>query len=144
MVKRIIIFSPYINDRIKLEYEIIDYLKSKKSLIKDYKEIEIQKFSDIGECIRNENKIGTGGEILVIFDRRLYSKRENMLAGKDEKILFKSLKILLDLSKKVCDEEKIPYFMYEGEIEKDKKKNLQKKIINIEEKILSKNYSSSQ
>jgi len=100
MVKRIIIFSPYINDRIELEYEIIDYLKSKKSLIKDYKEIEIQKFSDIGECIRNENKIGTGGEILVIFDRRLYSKRENMLTGKDEKILFKSLKFYWICQKK--------------------------------------------
>lgn len=136
MRKRIIIFSPYLRDRDELEYVIIDYLKSRKSLSGNYKEIEMQKFSDIGESIKTGNKIGLDGEILVVFDRRLYSKRESAWAGKEERIRFKSLKILLELSKKVCDEEGIPYLMYEGEIEKEKKDILMKKLNGIDKLVL--------
>lgn len=132
MRKRIIIFSPYLKDRDELEYVVTDYLKSRKSFDR---EIEIQKFSDIGESIREGYRIGSGGEILVFF-RRLHSKRESAWAGKEERIRFKFLKILLELSKKVCDEEGIPYLMYEEEIEKEKKDILMKKLNGIDKLVL--------
>ncbi|RLG15023.1 hypothetical protein DRN69_03615 [Candidatus Pacearchaeota archaeon] len=135
MNKRILIFSPYRADQEGLEYIILDYFRKKFKRVKD---IEIQKFSDIGDSIKSENKIGLGGEIFVVFDRKISPEDKRKKPSEwtcNERIYFDSLKTLFELSKKICEKEEIPYIIYEGEIEKKEEGEIIRKLKRIEEKV---------
>ncbi len=123
MEKRILIFSPYWQYQDGIEAEVRNYFAEN---VKRSDKIDIQKFSYIGNSIDSGDKIGIGGEVLVIFDRKLCPKEKRIKLfeqTKTERIYFSSLRIILEMSKGICDENKIPYMMYEGEIEK-REKNL--------------------
>jgi len=131
------IFSPYIKDQNGIEEVLRDYLQ--ENLRRYYKGIEIQRFSDIKDSINSESKIGMGGEVLVIFDRKLSQIRKKPSEWTmNERIYYRGLKQLFELSTKICDEREIPYFKYEGEMEKDSVIELREKIAEMKERILQK------
>jgi len=121
MDKRVLIFSPYLRYQEGIEFAVTNYFKENLNGIYG---IDIQKFSAIGDSINRGNKIGIGGEVLVVFDRKLCSKDKRVKPfewTKKERIYFEGLRIMLEMSKEICDKEKIPNLMYEGEIERGKK-----------------------
>jgi len=121
MDKRVLIFSPYRRYQDGIECVVRDYFIEN---IKRIYEINIQKFSYIGESIDSGNRIGMGGEFLVIFDRKLCPREKRKKLSEQtetERIYFDGLGVILEMSKKICDDGKIPYLMYEGEIEKGEK-----------------------
>ena len=75
MDKRVLIFAPYVEYQRKIEFVVEDYFKKN---FHEIDEINIQKFSSIGDSINRGNKIGLGGEVLVIFDRKLCSKNRDL------------------------------------------------------------------
>ncbi len=132
------IFSPESKDLDGIALTIDDYVRM--NLKKDLP-IEIQKFSTINEPSIKEDSIGRaysiglGGEILVVFDRRICSgnSRNHSLRAGYEKQDFSQL--ALEMSKNECEKQEIPYIEYEGEIAKRAEDIFIAKIKGVEDKI---------
>ncbi len=78
--------------------------------------IEIQKFFGLSESSIKGYPIGSGGEILVVFDRRLCPREIQSIElrpGFEKEAL---TQLSLKMSKEYCDKSGIPYIQYEGEI----------------------------
>ncbi|VVB83259.1 Uncharacterised protein [uncultured archaeon] len=115
MNKRIMVFSPEPRDLDEIALSIEDYVRKN---FKNYLPIEIQKFSTIGEPSIRGYSIGNGGEVFLVFDRRICSdgSRNPSLRSGHEKEDFSQL--ALRMSKEHCDKFEIPYIQYDGEIAK--------------------------
>lgn len=120
MDKRVLVFSRYREVQQGIEPIIRNYFMENFKRI--YENIEIQKFFDIGESVDLGKKVGVvGGELLVVFDRKLTPEDDRKLPlywTLKDRIRDGSLKALFEITKKICDDWKIPYLIYEGEIEK--------------------------
>ena len=113
MDKRILIFSSDPRDQEEIALTIEDYFKHR---FKRFLPIEIQKFFSLSDSSNKGYSIGKGGEILIVFDRRLCSdegKRISFEEGKEKESL---TRLALKMSKEYCTQMKIPYILYEGEI----------------------------
>lgn len=139
--KRIIIFAPEVKEQEKIGARILENLGD---IIRRYSDgVAVKKFSNIGESFDKREEIGIGGEILVVFDRRVLSfyHRRNILQyplTKGEKLRLDCLKATLKSSQNLCDERKIPYIIYEGEIEKGEEIIFRKKIDDAKPNVLNK------
>jgi len=123
-LKRIVIFSPYLTTQENLEGFLRGYFG--RDFLLYNREVEYHKFYDIQESHSKNLKIGLGGEICAIFDHRLIPLGK---AG--------WLEALLEGSKKICDDEKIPYIVYQEEIEKKIEKDLKAKLDRLKVQIYS-------
>lgn len=113
MDKRIIIFSPESRDLEEIALTTEDYFKKN---FKRFLPIEMQKFFTLSESSRKGYSLGEGGEILLIFDRRLNSRGSKPIhfeKGKEREAL---TQMALKMSRDYCDKIGIPYIQYEGEI----------------------------
>ena len=129
MDKRILIFSPYKEDQEAIESFIIDYFNKNLHGISG---IDVQIFQSIGDSIDSGNKIGMGGEVLVIFGSNLYPESEYMNLDKprtiDKNMYGKFLEATFKSSRNLCIEKEIPYIMYEREIEQGQVNSLISKL----------------
>lgn len=126
------IFSPEQRDLEEIALTLEDYVRRN---FKTYPPIEIQKFSTITEPSIGGYSIGIGGEILVVFDRRICSgnSRNPSLRAGYEKQDF--IQLSLRMSKDECEKQKIPWIEYEGEITKRIEDIFIAKIKGVEDKI---------
>ncbi|MAG50732.1 hypothetical protein CL621_03805 [archaeon] len=120
MNKRTIIYSRDKRIQDKLGEMVEDYF------VDDFADIsynmEIQKFSDISESVKEHCEIGLGGEILIIFD-----KNPAPSYGRD-KIFSDILKSQYEMTQNLCTHSNIPFLIYEGEIENGKGYGLKTKL----------------
>jgi len=139
--KRILIFAPESETQRGIESRILENLNK---IFEIYGErITIKKFTSIGQSLDKGERIGLGGEILVVFDSYLQirDKRRNYLLSppsKDEKVYLDSLKAMITMSKDICNQEGIPYITYEGEIQRGKEDRFRRKLKEIEPNVLEK------
>lgn len=133
MDKRILIFSPELMDRERIE-EFIDRY-SKINFKENYGDIKIQKYSSFQEP-PTANQLGHWGvrELFVVVDRRLCPNKKRF-----KKIhytpYYRGLKASSELSKQLCVEMGIPYIEYEGEITKRQELKLIAKLDGVKDKI---------
>jgi hypothetical protein len=138
--KRIIIFSPETKDQEGIAVRVTDNLKE---ILRMYPgKVEVKKFSSIGESLKSENRIGSGGEILVVFDKyvQMTGRHRDIFfngASKVERLYVSSLKAEVTISKHICEEEGIPYIEYEGEIERGREGTFRAKIKSVESEVLA-------
>jgi len=131
------IFSPEQRDLEEIALTIEDYVRKS---FKEYLPIEIQKFSTINEPSTKDStgktySIGIGGEILIVFDRRICSgssRNLNLRYGHEKQDF---IQLSLKMSKEYCDKREIPYLEYEGEIAKRAEDIFIAKIKGVEDKI---------
>ncbi len=135
MNKRVLIFSPEVREREEIEEIVKMFFKS--NFGKYYSQIDFQKYSTLGEPVK-DNQIGHWGlgEILVIFDRHISPKTSQDPSFKNTPY-FRALKVSYDMSRNLCDEKEIPYIIYEGEMTKKEEKKFIFKIEEIRDQIKS-------
>lgn len=131
--KRITIFSPEMKDREEISSAVENYFKKEFGDYINY--FQIQKFAALNEP-DIQKQIGHCYEILVVLDRRLCPKENRSKFIKDT-LYFRTLKIALEMTKKLCEEANIPYVNYEGEITKRNEPKFINKIESLKEKIKS-------
>jgi len=112
MTKRTIIYSRDKNVQYGVEGIVKEYLRDTFADI--FYDMEVQKFSDITESVREHCEVGSGGEVLVIFD----GIPAPSYGG--DKILSGILKSQYEMNQNLCTHNKIPFAVYEGEIENGK------------------------
>ena len=126
------VFSPARRDLEEITITLKDYLKLN---LRKYLPIEIQEFSTLAESSSRGESIGTGGEILIVFDRRICPSEERKIPfKKDEKQAL--IQNALKMSKEYCDKVEIPYVQYEGEITNRIEKMFITKIDGVKDKII--------
>jgi hypothetical protein len=131
MEKRVTIFSPEEKDREEIYSVVKSYFKKEFG---DYvNTFTIQKYPALHKPDQKD-QLGHQYEIFTVFDRRLCPKKDRSKFMKNT-LYMKTLKHSLDLTKKVCDGNNIPYIIYVGEITKRDEQKLVNKIDNLKDKI---------
>jgi hypothetical protein len=133
MNNRIIIFSADPKDQDDISWTIEAYLRN--NFKKYTSNIETQKFSSLSESTTRGYAIGKSGEILVVFDRRLCPREERRVELKKGEEREGLIQLALEMSKKECDKNEIPYVQYEGEIRNGTEDAFITKINRVKEKI---------
>ena len=117
MGQRVMIFSEERRDKDGLVEAVDSYLLENFSSDHQNRTIEIQTFSSIPESSEKEtNKIGAGGEILIIMDRKLNPKNEYV--RRKYSVIDQLCAASFEMSENICDEKKIPLLIYQGELVK--------------------------
>jgi len=127
------VFSPARRDLDEITITLKDYLRLN---LKKYLPIEIQEFSTLAESSSRGESIGTGGEILIIFDRRICPSEERKISFKEGFEKQALIQNALKMSKEYCDKVEIPYVQYEGEITNRIEKMFITKIDGVKDKII--------
>jgi len=107
------VFSSDPRDLEDISLTLEDYLKIN---FKKFLPIDIQKFFTLNDSSKRGYALGRGGEILLIFDRRL-CPRDTPLSSRNRDIgRVEFTQMALKMSKDYCDKANIPYIQYEGEM----------------------------
>ena len=115
MNKRILLF---LDSSLKRQEEVKGILEEclEESLGERYREVDIQTFYDISESINEKKKVGLGGEIFVMLDQREPRETKNLYT--------EGIETLFNMTKKACEDGRIPFWTYSGEIGRHKKSEL--------------------
>ena len=141
---RIVIVSPEPQvHRSTLEYDLTSYFKKELKVKED---IAVQKFWSIDNM--KAHSIGSGGEALVVFDKRLlrlggkpaYRGRAPLSSEEVRHVLAEEA---YKMTLTVCDEKEIPYILYEGEVERGLLDGLTNKLSLVKDRILYRIASST-
>jgi hypothetical protein len=125
------IFSPDTRDLEDVALTIDYYFKKKLKR----GEIEIQTFSALNEPSNMGCSLGIGGEVLVVFDRRICPKEERRIelkAGYEREAL---VQLALKMSQEYCDKAGVPYIQYVGEMRNGAEEMFIAKVDGVKDKI---------
>jgi len=123
------ILSPEREDQKRIENVVHNFLRN-NSL--GY--VDVQSYADTADAYKEGNKIGLGKELFIIFDERLDPKGDPLRMTGKEKLFRHSF----SLSKNVCDERNIPYFMFERKLTREEGEDALKykiSILNLEKRM---------
>jgi hypothetical protein len=135
MNKRTMIFSPILKDQEEIGMTLEDYFNHN---FKGHLPIDIQKFATLHEPTMKGYSLGNGGEILIVFDRRLCPREGSYIEhqGRRNEINLEELAIKdLRMQKGYCYQQGIPFLTYEGEIERRVEREFIAKLDKVKEGI---------
>ncbi len=138
--KRIVIFAPETKDQEGIGVRVLENLSEVLSMYPG--EINVQKFSSIGQSLEKGDRIGSGNEILVVFDRYLQLRDKRRYdpfnpSSPAERLYNRSLEAEVIILQNICNQEGIPYITYEGEIERGKEGRFRDKLDVVKPEVLA-------